>query len=222
MILAIANTKGGVGKTTIAINLAVSVSLAGDDVLLVDGDDQGTALAFTELRSGARQGKPGYTAVALRGGAIRTQARQLAPKYAHIDVGGRDTGGLRAALTVADLVLVPVQPRSFDLWGVDQTVELITEAREINADLRAIAVLNLADPQGQDNEAATRILQEIPGLEIAPVQIVRRKAHPNAAAAGLSVLETSDDPKASSELRVLADFLVRYTTAIQKGSHVYR
>ena len=90
MILAIANTKGGVGKTTIAINLAVSASLAGDDVLLVDGDDQGTALAFTELRSGARQGKPGYTAVALRGAAIRTQARQLAPKYAHIliDVGG--------------------------------------------------------------------------------------------------------------------------------------
>jgi len=224
MILAIANTKGGVGKTTIAINLAVSVSLAGDDVLLVDGDDQGTALAFTELRSGTKQGKPGYTAVALRGGAIRTQARQLAPKYAHIliDVGGRDTGGLRAALTVADLVLVPVQPRSFDLWGVDQTVELIAEAREINADLRAIAVLNLADPQGQDNEAATRILQEIPGLEIAPVQIVRRKAHPNAAAAGLSVLETSDDPKASSELRVLADFLFRNTTAIQKGSHVHR
>jgi hypothetical protein len=64
-------------------------------------------------------GRPdaGYTAVSLRGSAIRTQARQLAPKYNHIiiDVGGRDTGSLRAALTVAELVVVPVQPRSFDL-----------------------------------------------------------------------------------------------------------
>lgn len=211
MILAVGNVKGGVGKTTLAVNLVIALSRAKRDVLLIDGDEQGTAAAFTELRS-AEQGVTGYTAVSLQGGAIRTQVRQLASKYTDIiiDVGGRDTGSLRAALTVADVVLIPVKPRSFDLWGVDQTADLIKEAREINDNLRAVAVLNEADAQGKDNQAAIEALKEVEGVELAPSLVVRRKAFPNAAASGLSVLE-HDDPKAREELTQLADFLFRYT-----------
>jgi chromosome partitioning protein len=215
MILTVGNVKGGVGKTTLAINLTIALSRAGRDVLLIDGDDQATAVAFTELRTAQKNGNPGYTVVSLRGAAIRTQARQLASKYADIviDVGGRDTGSLRAALTVADVVLVPVQPRSFDLWGADQTAELIKEAREINGDLRAICILNAADAQGKDNEAAAEALQEIEGIEMAPGVIVRRKAFPNAAAAGLSVLEY-DDPKAIEELSRLTEMLFVHANTI--------
>ena len=204
MILAVGNVKGGVGKTTIAINLAIIWALQGRDVLLVDGDGQATAMAFTELRTNAR-GEPGYTAVALYGAAIRTQVRQLASKYDHIiiDVGGRDSVSLRAALTVAHLVLIPVQPRSFDLWGVDQTTELITEARELNESLRAVAVLNAADPQGHDNEDAATLLRDNDALELAPAIIIRRKAFPNAAAGGLSVIEYGDS-KARAEFEGLA------------------
>ena len=120
MILVVGNTKGGVGKTTLAVNLAVARALAGRDLLLVDGDEQGTALTFTQLRTESL-GEAGYTAVALTGAALRSQVRQLAPKYDDIiiDVGGRDTGSLRAALTVADTLLIPVQPRSFDVWALD-------------------------------------------------------------------------------------------------------
>src|SRR5437588_1523545 len=156
MILTVGNTKGGVGKTTLAVNIAIARSLVGSsDVLLIDGDEQKTALTFTELRS-SQLGTTGYTAVSLSGAALRTQVRQLAPKYSDIviDVGGRDTGSLRAALTVADIVLIPVKPRSFDLWGVDQTADRGKEAREINERLRAITVLNEADAEGKDNEAA--------------------------------------------------------------------
>ena len=208
VIVAIGNVKGGVGKTTLAINLAIALSQQGRDVLLIDGDEQGTAMAFTELRSSHRNGVAGYTAVALHGAAIRSQVRQLAKKYTDIliDVGGRDTGSLRAALTVAELVLIPVQPRSFDLWGAEQTVELVREAREINERLRAVAVLNNADAQGRDNDAAAEALREIAGIELAPDVIIRRKAFPNAAAAGLSVLE-HDDPKASEEFTRLLDFI---------------
>ncbi len=151
---------------------------------------------------------------------LRDQVRQLAPKYADIviDVGGRDTGSLRAALTVADIVLIPVKPRSFDLWGVDQTVDLIREAREINEGLRAVAVLNEADPQGKDNAASIQTLQEIAELDVAPVMLVRRKAFPNAAASGLSVLEY-DDPKASDEFTQLTDFLSVYLNEIGAISH---
>lgn len=207
MIVTVGNVKGGVGKTTLSINLAIALASSGRDVLLIDGDEQGTAAAFTELRT-EEKGSPGYTAVVLQGAAIRTQVRQLVPKYADIiiDVGGRDTGSLRAALTVSDVVLIPVKPRSFDLWGVDQTADLVKEAREINEELRAVAVLNEADAQGKDNEAALQALSEVEGLETAPALIVRRKAFPNAAAAGLSVLEY-DDPKARDEFTQLTTYL---------------
>jgi chromosome partitioning protein len=210
MILAVGNVKGGVGKTTLAINLTIALARAERDVLLIDGDEQRTALAFTDLRTNNREGPPGYTAVALQGANLRTQARQLARKYSDIviDVGGRDTGSLRSALTVADVVLIPVKPRSFDLWGVDQTIELVREAREVNEQLRAICLLNEADAQGKDNQEASDSLRDIEGLEIAPVLIGRRKAFPNAASGGLSVLEWHD-AKAIDEFGALVSHLYR-------------
>lgn len=130
-----------------------------------------------------------------------------------IDVGGRDTGSLHAALTVAEVVLIPVKPWIFDLWGVDQTADLVKEAREINEGLRAIVVLNEADAQGKDKGSAAEALREVDGLELAPVIILRRKAFPNASAAGLSVLEY-DDSKAHEELSQLTDFLFTHLNAI--------
>jgi chromosome partitioning protein len=89
--------------------------------LLVDGDEQGTALTFTSLRE-ELTGQHDYTAVALTGAAVWTQVLKLAAKYADIiiDVGGRDTGSLRAALTVTETLLIPVQPRTLgfgDQWN---------------------------------------------------------------------------------------------------------
>jgi chromosome partitioning protein len=211
MIFLIGNLKGGVGKTTLAVNLAITLSNSHRDVLLIDAE--GSAIDLTELRANAR-GTAGYTAVNLQGANIRTQARQLAHKYSDIviDIGGEDaTGSLRAALIVADTVLVPVKPRTLDLWRTRQTAELIIEAREINETLRAVAVLNEADPAGQDNQETLDALAEIPAYEIAPVTLGRRKAIPNALAAGLSVLEYHQDPKAADEMCQLFKFLAPYT-----------
>jgi chromosome partitioning protein len=232
MVLTVGNTKGGVGKTTLAVNLTVALAVSGLDVLLIDGDEQGTASAFTELRNQRPwpEGSLGnYTAVALHGAAIRTQVRQLRGKYDHIviDVGGRDSGSLRAALTVSDCILIPTAPRSFDLWGVDQTADLVREARELNENLRAVAVINGADAQGSDNTASQAALGDVDGITVAECRIVRRKAYPNAAAVGLSVLEYRDSAnadgvaKAQMELRALVNLIFNFTPAVpatQKGS----
>ncbi len=205
MILTVGNTKGGVGKTTLAVNIAIARALSGSEVLLVDGDEQHTAITFTELRN-SLLGKTGYTAVSLHGAALRTQVRQLSSKYADIviDVGGRDTGSLRAALTVTDVLLIPVQPRSFDIWAVDQVVALIQEAREINPTMRAVAMLNAADAQGNDNKGALDALRDMESIELLEFSIGRRKAFPNAASAGRAVIEQlPKDPKAVEELTSL-------------------
>jgi chromosome partitioning protein len=211
MILAIGNTKGGVGKTMLAVNLAIVRATPGRDVLLVDGDEQGSAALFSQLRADL-VGACGYTAVELHGAALRTQVRQLAGKYDDIiiDVGGRDTASLRAALTVADILLVPVQPRSFDVWGTNQVAALVTEAREINPELRAVAFLNAADAQGRDNAEAREALREIDAIELLDAAVVRRKAFPNAAAQGRAVTEQRpSDQKAVEELSALAEAIFR-------------
>ncbi len=205
MILTVGNLKGGVGKTTLALNVTIARANLGKDVLLVDGDEQHTALTFTELRT-EQLGSPGYTSVSLHGAALRTQVRQLTPKYDDIiiDVGGRDTGSLRAALTVAHTLLIPVQPRSFDIWSVDQMTHLVKEAREINERLRAVILLNAADAQGNDNAEAADALKDSDGLVLLPFTIGRRKAFPNAASSGKAVTEhTPKDTKAVRELQAL-------------------
>jgi chromosome partitioning protein len=209
MIVTVGCTKGGVGKTTVAVNLTVALARAKSDVLLVDGDEQGTALAFTELRSTRlADAGPGYTAVALQGAAIRTQVRQLAGNYDHIviDVGGRDSGSLRAALIVSNLVLIPVAPRSYDLWGADQTAELVREACTMNPKLRAVAFLNMADVAGPDNAEALAALGELEGIEVCDCRLVRRKAYSNAAAQGLSVLEYTDPSNRAGSAKAGQDF----------------
>jgi chromosome partitioning protein len=132
--------------------------------------------------------------------------RKLAPKYEDIiiDVGGRDTGSFRAALTVTECLLVPVQPRTFDVWALDQVATLLLEARAINEHLRVLSVLNMADPKGGDNEEAGRLLAEQEALSYLPAAIVRRKAFPNASSQGKGVTEyTPKDPKAVDELLAL-------------------
>ena len=221
MILTIGNVKGGVGKTTLAVHFAIGRAAKGRDVLLIDGDEQGTALTFTELRA-EHTGLNDYTAVALSGAAVRTQVRQLAPKYDDIiiDVGGRDTGSFRAALTVTDTLLVPVQPRTFDVWALEQVAALIDEAIAIH-DLKCYNVLNAADPVGRDNAAAAEALREYPSLTYIDAPIVRRKAFPNATAQGKGVFEyTPRDQKAVDELSALMAFV--YHNDILEISHGHR
>jgi len=205
MIIAVANVKGGAGKTTLATNLAIARAIAGRDVLLIDADNQGSSADFTALRT-EQLGNAGYALARLLGREVRSEVSKMRPKFDEIiiDVGGRDSEGLRAALTVADAVLIPVLPSSFDVWSFSSMVGLAREAREINPKLRVLAVLNAADAQGSDNKEARDVLRETEGVEALSCQLGRRKAFRNAAAQGKSILDmTPKDFKAVEELTAL-------------------
>lgn len=216
MILTVGNTKGGVGKTTLAVNLAVARALAGRDVWLIDGDRQGTAAAAIAVR--AEAGKtPGIACAQYSDGqALRGQVLQQRSKWDDIviDAGGRDSTALRAALILSDVLLVPFAPRSYDVWALEDMAALVDEARSVRDGLRAFAVLNLADPgTAADNEGAAAAVAEVPQFEYLPTPIRRRKAFSNAGGQGLAVFEmVPKDPKACAELSALTEFLFNILT----------
>jgi chromosome partitioning protein len=208
MILVCGGIKGGVGKSTLATNLTVIRAAQGFDVLLVDADEQRTSSDFTLIRNEALadKGGAGYTAVQLHGAAVRADTLRLASKYDDvvIDVGGRDTAGQRAALSVASVYAIPFLPASFDVWTLEKVAELVEEARAFNDQLQAVCFLNRADPSGADNVEAAAIASEIKGLTFIDAPLGNRKAFRNAAAQGLSVTELKPkDPKAIAEIMKL-------------------
>jgi chromosome partitioning protein len=206
MIIVVGGIKGGSGKTTVATNLAVMRSAEGKDVLLIDADDQETSSDFTMLRNERQEEGAGYTSIKLTGQAVRTETQRLKNKYDDIiiDTGGRDTTSQRAALTVADLLLVPFVPRSFDVWTIEKVSNLVGEMRAANEELQAFTFLNRADSRGQDNQEAAELLREAEELTFIDSPLVERKAFGNAAAAGLAVTELKpQDPKAIDEVMML-------------------
>ena len=206
MILIAGGIKGGSGKTTVATNLAVIRAAQGRDVLLVDADDQETSTDFTVLRNERLADGAGYTGIKLTGAAVRTETLKLAGKYDDIviDTGGRDTTSQRAGLSVADLLLVPFVPRSFDVWTLEKVSRLVAEMRSVNPALRACAFINRADPRGQDNDDAAEVIRETQALTFIDTALGSRKAFSNAAALGLAVTELKpQDAKATEEVMML-------------------
>jgi chromosome partitioning protein len=210
MIVVAGGIKGGSGKTTVATNLAVMRAAQGRDVLLIDADDQETSTDFTILRNEQHSDETRYTSIKLTGPAVRTETQRLAAKYDDviIDTGGRDTTSQRAALSVADVLLVPFVPRSFDVWTIEKVSDLVAEMRAANPNLKAYSFINRADPRGQDNCDAADVLKDTHSLTFIDTPLGSRKAFSNAAAQGLAITELRpQDPKAVEELMILFEYV---------------
>ncbi len=206
MIISVLNTKGGVGKSTISLNLAVLRAMSGRDVLLIDGDRQATTMQAIAQRTMLGALPAISVANYTDGPLLRGQVQQAKNKYEDIviDAGGRDSTALRAALMISDVLLIPFQPRSFDVWGVGDMAELVKEASCMRDGLRAFAVLSGADPRGSDNAAAAEAVAELECIQYLDTPIGRRKSLADAAGSGLSVVEWKPrDLKAVTEITSL-------------------
>ena len=215
MVIVVGSQKGGVGKTTVATNLAAWLA-RDSEVLLVDADDQASSADFTAYREQTR-GSTGYTLVQLMGSNVRKQVESMRLKYDHvvIDTGGRDTTSQRAALFAADVFVTPFNPRSYDLWTVTRVCALVEEIQATRAvPLQAYCFINRADIRSQDNRQMAEALASYEALTFLPFPLSNRKAFANSAAIGLAVFEMEQpDLKAVAELDALFNAIKNGTYA---------
>src|SRR5690242_17297296 len=143
MIIAVLNQKGGVGKTTIATHLAGAFAREGGEVIIIDADPQGSALDWSQRRKEATYPRL-FGVVGLPRETLHLEAPAIARSTDLVVIDGppRVTALARSALLAADLVLVPVQPSPYDIWGSMEMVALVAEARVYRPTLRAAFVIN--------------------------------------------------------------------------------
>lgn len=213
MRVAVGHTKGGVGKSTTAVQVAIERAHQGRRVLLINADRQESALDAMTARE-ASGALPAVACVKCSDGhALEQVLQQQATAFDDvvIDAGGRDSSAFRAALVLCDLLYVPTQPRAFDVWSLSDLAELLDQAAQARqaegrAPLRVIAGLTLADPGplAADNRDAQEALQALPQVQFVDAPLRRRKAFWSASAQGLSVGEARPrDDKATAELKRL-------------------
>lgn len=200
MIIAFSSLKGGTGKTSLSIHLASAIASPKRKVLLCDADPQCSASEW----AAAREEKPPFVVVGLARDTLHRDLPELAINYHHtvIDTPPRVSALSRSAVLAADLVLIPVQPSSFDVWAAAETVQVFTEARAFKPDLVGAFIINRAISGTVIARDVSDALAEYE-LPILPTSIRQRVAIAEASA-GYSVLETEPKGAAAKEIRKLS------------------
>ena len=202
-IIAVANTKGGCGKTTIAINLAAAFVADGHEVLLLDVDTQESA---SDWRSIDPNMAASFEVREIGREDLLRQARTLRRQYdmVIIDCPPHYAPESVAPIRVADLVLVPVQPSPFDLWGSDRAVDLIKTRQEAaGGSPIATCVVSraISNTALQRSMAAALKRYEMPVLKSGTTQ---RVAYATTAAEGKTVFDGRRTP-ARQEMEAMRD-----------------
>lgn len=206
-IVLVGTEKGGTGKTTTAINLAVLRAKAGRDVLLVDTDPQGSASDWIAARDDAGI-TPRVNSVQKFGKGLARELDDLSTRYQDIivDAGGRDSVELRAAMTRANILIAPIQASHFDLWTLRRLDELVQQALPFNENLKVIIVISRAptNPLVTDANDANELIADFECFSPAKRPICERVSFRRSAGGGMGVIEyTPADEKAVFEIQSL-------------------
>lgn len=198
--VAVLNSKGGAGKTTVATCLTRALEAQGDRVLLVDSDPQASARDW----HGIDPDNP-TTVVGLdRPGSLRS-LRDMGPyDWTIIDGAGRYERITAEAASAADLVLLPVQPSPYDVWALHDVVQLVQQ-RQVIADGQPLlgALITRAVPRTVlDREIMDAIEQQ--ELEAMDARLYQRQIYPRSANEGRTPLEAEPTGPAANEIRAAA------------------
>jgi chromosome partitioning protein len=204
MIIGVLSQKGGVGKTTLAVNLAVVYAQAENRVLLVDADPQGSALAW----SSARERDPLFPVVGMAKPTLHKDLPELARDYDLVVIDGaprvNELG--RAAIMASDLIVIPVQPSPYDVWAAEETVALINEARQYKDNLDAVFVINRKIVNTAIGRDVVGALVNF-GLSVSEVSLCQRVIYAESAAQGIGVTEADPHSEAAREITRFAQSL---------------
>lgn len=201
MIISFVNRKGGVGKTTTAINLAASLARKNNRLLLVDADPQGSAMKWHTTEGNQafeilHQPSP-LTLVDL-------MALDEAYDYVVVDTPPAAVEITKAILAASDIVMVPVTPSSLDLWSCQGTLALIEEVLPRNPQLTIKFLVNRKIPGTRVGRQFREALKQFE-MDIMETEICQRVAYVDAMQYGVSVMQYAPASKAADEIERLCN-----------------
>lgn len=203
-VLAILNEKGGVGKTTIATNLARGLQLASQTTILIDSDPQGSA---RDWYAAAGEDSPLPPVVGMDRPPLFKNIRSVTQGFtwAVIDGSPRIEELAVAAIKVADRVLIPVQPSPYDIWAAESLAELVKTRLEVMEGKLKAAFMVSRQIVGSRLAGEVREALEGYGLPILNAFTSQRVIYANSAAQGSTVLDDEPQGAAATEIRNLVD-----------------
>ncbi len=201
-IIAMISQKGGAGKTTLAINLAVAAESRGHSCVIIDIDPQGSAMGWQDTR--AKESPVVISAQPIRINAILETAREHGADLVIIDTAPHSDAAALQVARVADLVVIPCKPSILDLRAIATSVDIAAMAKK-----PAVAILNSVPPRGSLTEEALEAIKSY-DLKIIPEYLGQRAAFVHSLTVGQGVIEYEPAGKAAQEVLGVYRWICRH------------
>lgn len=205
MITVIGSLKGGSGKSTITFNLAIWLALAEKVVAVIDADPQATLTDVLEVRR-----EEGFEPTVERLDTAQMQYGDGFQDYEEvlIDVGTASMENLRAAVAIADRLLVPVPPSQADIWSTQRFLRFVAS---IVGDRKPeiLGFINRGDTHRsvRETDEAAAALVSLPGIRYLKPRLAQRTVYRRSFSEGLAVFEQEPRGKGAAEWNALAAVL---------------